>query len=268
MPSFGDSTLKLQQGSTYEVARNGLATRIAILKGQMSGSIPYTQGDTDPDYPNTVLMQCRVEVVDAGCNEVKLTLTYQGYDDNFTNDEVRLDGQLDCGLSTEPIETHEDFLKFAGERGEDGRSANLGLNGAVYREVQVSGSTQYEFDFFTHSIENDGSTVLNRFSGVKSFYFPTQTYTQTRIDLDWPSADDLSYLGKILDSQWLDSNVPMLPTGMSWLYSGVRSQNIGNVYFVNQRTAITSGPRGWVPQIYQRNYAGSWTDQSPPPYGT
>jgi len=245
MSSFGSqSSLLLQPGSVYKVARNGLATFDAVFEGPFSGTIPFSQGETSTIWSNTVLLEVVVKITGKGCDRVEFHCHYEGYDASFSDDAIRLDGSLEVSMSQEPIETHPRFLSFAGGRGEEGRPANQGKNGALYREA---GEGQYEFDFFLHTLDDE---ELNPFSGIKSYLFPNEVYTQTRIDTTWPSVGELAYLGKILDSLWLDENVPELPTVQNWLYSGVRVRNIGNVYFEAQRTAMASGPRGWQSTIY------------------
>jgi hypothetical protein len=65
-----------------------------------------------------------------------------------------------------------------------------------------------------------------------------------------PDDDEFKLLGKIIDSAYLDEQIPSLSGDRNWLYTGIRIRSIGNVYFETVRTAALSGPRKWVSAIY------------------
>lgn len=247
----------------YRCSRIGLATVDRTIYASASDISSFTQGESAPSpftFCKLMEMGVRVGVGDGQCDSVFIDLHYEGFDQTFTDDQIRIEGQLEVTMSQEPIETHPDFLKFAGYRGEEDRPSNLGRNGAVYEETADG---QYRFAYFlAHLPDEDSPDKLNRFAGVSSWLYPQQTYVQTRMDNAWPSETELESLGKILESGWLDDNVPLLPQSVNWMYAGVTVRNIANIYFESRRTATASGPRGWIEQMYRQNYGGSWTDQS------
>lgn len=251
-----------QAGAVYKCSRIGLATFDRTIRTDLSGITSYTQGDSAPaPFSHCKLMEMGVRTAGEGeCEAVYLDLHYEGFDSTFTDSEIRIEGQLEVSLSQEPIETHPDFLNFAGYRGDEDRPANLGRNGAVYEETTDG---QFRFAYFLAQLPGDDDTPkLNRFAGVQSWLYPQQTYVQTRMDTEWPPENELASLGKILDSGWLDNNVPLLPQSVNWMYSGITVRNIANIYFESRRTATASGPRGWIEQMYRQNYGGNWEDQS------
>jgi hypothetical protein len=253
-----------QPGMTYKCTRIGYATLTRIIYDNLANVSSYNQGESAPaPFSHCVLTEIQgiTTLGNGDCNSVAVQLLYEGFDSSFTDNEIRIEGQLEVTMSQEDIQTHPDFLNFAGYRGEDSRPANLGRNGAYYEEAQAG---QWKFAYFLAQVPGDESDPpkLNRFAGVSSWLYPQETYVQTRMDTDWPSENELEQLGKILESSWLEGNVPLLPAALNWLYSGVSVQNIANLYYMVRRTATASGPRGWIPQMYQLNYGGNWEDQS------
>lgn len=264
MAIFGISGQIPQPGATYKTTRIGLATFDWVKRGNISDINSYTQGESAPaPFSHCVLMEigATVQLGDGECDSVLIMLHYEGFDSGFTDSEIRIEGQLTVTMTQEPIETHPNFLDFAGYRGEDGRPANLGRNGAVYEEATEG---QWRFSYFLATIPQEGGETpkLNRFAGVSSWLYPQETYVQTRMDTSWPSHNELEGLGKILESGWLDNNVPLLPQSVNWMYTGVESTNIANRYWINRRTATASGPRGYIRQMYELDYGGDWENQS------
>jgi hypothetical protein len=264
MPAFGTTGTIPQPGATYKCTRIGLATFDEVVYGSVSDISSYSQGQTAPaPFAHCILMEIgiTVQVGNGECDSVLLQLHYEGFDSSFTDNEIRIEGQLTASLTQEPIETHPDFLNFAGYRGEEDRPANLGRNGAVYEEATDG---QFRFSYFLAQLPTEGAGIpkLNRFAGVSSWLYPQETYVQTRMDTDWPDENELELLGKILVSDWLDNNVPLLPQAVNWMYTGIEVTNIGNQYYPSRRTATASGPRGYIPQMYELNYGGDWEDQT------
>lgn len=76
---------------------------------------------------------------------------------------------------------------------------------------------------------------------------PQETATANSVDYDYPSADEIDSIGLVVDPA---IPLPVLSGNRSWLNTGIRVQNIANVYYRTQRTLMLSGPRNWVPEIY------------------
>lgn len=263
MPAFGTSGQIPQPGANYKCSRIGLATLDVVIRGDVSDIGSFSQGQSaDAPFNHCVLTEIGMIVNpgDGECGAILFQLHYEGFDNSFTDNEIRIEGQLTASLTQEPIETHPDFLNFAGYRGEEDRPANLGRNGAVYEETTDG---QWRFAYFLAQLPTEGSgpPELNRFAGVSSWLYPQETYVQTRMDTDWPSDNELALLGKILVSDWLDNNVPLLPNSVNWMYTGVEVTNIANLHYIARRTATSSGPRGYIPQMYELNYGGDWEAQ-------
>jgi len=240
MAHFGDFGLKKQPGAVYAVQKNGLATYDKTMRGRVTEAMSFRQGDTPDEHPNTVLLSMSFTETGDDCDILEAKLHYEGYDDSLTIERVREDSSLDITSSSEPIETHPDFINFAGY-------LNNVVNAAKFR---IDGS----FDFFMHDVPAPGGgdgKVLNKFAGVQSYLYPRQTFTTNKIEESWPSQNEMNVLGKIVElSEYVSTNPPKAPTGSNWLYSGSRIRNIGNTYFETQRVFALSGPRGWIRQIY------------------
>lgn len=241
MAFFGSTSYVRQPGWKYQVAQDGIATYDVTYKG--TGSLFILQGSYSEDYSNCILMSFSISSED--CQNL-ITLHYEGYDAAQTSSQVRETSTMDITASQEPIETHPDFLDFAGvptkSINDDGEAIYKGDHGAMFNP---DGS----FKFFIHNWPDD--THLNEFAGIQSYLFPREVFTVNRVESNWPSSSEMALLGHIISPSALTSNTPpSTPSGLNWLYSGIRVENIGNVYFRTQRTCMLSGPRGWNTTIY------------------
>lgn len=131
--------------------------------------------------------------------------------------------EIDTSTSQEPIETHPNFLTFAG-------NAGAPLNGAI-------------FDESDGSFLKFGNSAPNEWRGVTSYMMPVVTARKTYISTQ-PPTDIASLVGKRQD--------PPFTTGVSvgnWLVATVSSDQRGKVYVVRVEWRH-SGPKGWSTPLY------------------
>ena len=223
-------------GARYAFERNGLATYDVKYKVSSGSDTLLQQGDTAEDYSNVVLVSGAIIHTGDDCDTIELELHYEGKDTSHTDPLYTADITLDIASSQEPIDSHPNFLNFAG-------TPESPLNGAKFDP----GDGRFLF-FQAEDPESPGD--LNTYAGVRSYNQPIQVVSQSRIDDAWPGDDEFNLLGKIIDSAYLDEQIPSLSGNRNWLYTGIRIRSIGNVYFETVRTAALSGPRRWVPAIY------------------
>lgn len=236
MALFGTSGAVKLPGARYTFERNGLATYDVKYKVASGSSAILQQGQEAEDYSNVVLVSGSIIHTGDDCDTVELELHYEGKDTSHTDPLFTSDLTLDIASSQEPIDSHPNFLNFAG-------TPDSPLNGAKYDP------NDGRFLFF-QAEDPATSGKLNTYAGVRSYNEPIQVVSQSRIDTEWPDEDEFSLLGKIIESDYLDSQIPSLSGDRNWIYTGIRIRSIGNVYFEVTRTAALSGRRKWIDAIY------------------
>lgn len=235
MPSFGASGLTKLPGAVYSVDLVGFATYDVSYSGIVTGSIPFVQGDPADDFPNVVLMSLKMTNTGEQCDHTRVELHYEGKDTFFTTPETSLDISVDFTTSQEPIESHPDFSKTIGG------TPKVPLNGAFFD------STTGEFLGFPVVNPDDAGQSPSFFAGVKSYLMPQETFTYNSVETEYPSSEVIGSIGKIFEPP---VPLPVLPGMRNWLNTGIRIQNIANVYFRQQLTGMASGPRGWLDEVY------------------
>lgn len=228
MAIFGFNGVIRQPGAKYQVKRNGLAVFTETYF--TDGTFVASQGTYAPFYPNTILTEITVTHTGNGCSELQLDLKYEGKDSRFTTTQVSADVTLEYQTSLEPIDSHIDFVEFAGTPTDP-------QNGAVF-DPDTGG-----FRFFAPVIDGE----LNPFAGISSYYMPIATLRSNVIESNWPSSTELNNIGKISSPS---GSAPNLGGNRNWLLSGIVVRNIGNIYYETQRIYAGSGPRGWNEDIY------------------
>jgi len=237
MGLFGDTGLIKQPGARYAFERNGLATYDVSYRMSSGDTAILEQGNESEDYSNVVLVSGSItHTGEAGCNDVRIDLHYEGKDTDHTKPEFTDDLNVDITCSAEPIDTHPRFNEFAGSPSEP-------LNGARFDPKDG------RFLFF-QSEYPAGSGKLNPFAGIRSYYVPIQVISQTRIEQEWPDENIVSQLGQIIQSDYLSNTIPSLSGERNLLFTGMKIRSIGNVYFEVTKTAALSGPRLWKEEIY------------------
>ena len=237
MSTFGTTATFRLPGAKYTIERTGLASYDVAYKDAYGIDALLEQGSRSADYPNVVLVSGSIiHTGEAGCDDIRLELHYEGKDTQRTDPAFTSDLSLDITCSTEPIDTHPNFLEFAGTRTDP-------KNGAKFDPRDG------RFLFFQAEWPED-SGKLNPLAGVRSYNVPVMVASQTRIDTEWPDSNEIALVGKIIESRTLDANIPGLSNERNWLFTGMRIRSIGNVYYEVTRTAALSGPRKWVEEIY------------------
>lgn len=235
MSVFGTAGLTKMPGDKYKVAQNGFATYDVSYKGIVVGTIPFLQGDVSEDYPNTVLME--LEIIGSGdqCNDLIVNLHYEGKDETSTVTGVSDNIQVDFTTSQDPIESNPDFCSSIGG------TPSAPLHGAYFD------ATTGQFLGFPVEDPDEPGVLPSRFAGIRSYLVPQETAVSDSIQFDYPSAEEIATVGRVVTPSIF---LPTLPGNRNWLNTGIRIRNIGNVYFQRQDTFQSSGPRGWVPEIY------------------
>jgi len=236
MPLFGETGLIRQPGARYAFERNGLASYDVAYRMSSGDAAILEQGNPADDYANVVLVSgAIIHTGEAGCEDIRIELHYEGKDTAHTKSEFTDDLTLDITCSVEPIDSHPNWIKIGGTR-------TAPENGAVY-------SQDGRFAGFRPEYPADSGEV-NPFAGVRSYNCPIMVASQTRIQEEWPTDDEFALLGKIIESATLSQNIPSLSGERNWLYTGIRIRSIGNVYYEVSRSAALSGPRKWIDEIY------------------
>jgi hypothetical protein len=168
----------------------------------------------------------KIRFTGKSCNHARVELHYEGKDDYISNEITSQNVSLDFTTSQEPIESHPDFTSTLG-----GTPA-APLNGAIFD------ATTGEFL---------GFDSLSQFAGVRSYLMPQEFYTFSKVETDYPSPSDIEDIGHIVNPT---IPLPTIPTGKNWLSTGIRVQNIANVYYRAQYLGMLSGARAWNNLIY------------------
>jgi len=235
MASFGVSGLTKEPGGIYKVDLSGFATYDKTYSGVLVGTIPFIQGEAAEEWPSVVLMTISVTETGTQCDHLKIDLHYEGKDMDFGTAETALDLSIDFTTSQEPIESHPDFVTDIG-----GTPAEP-LHGAFFDQ------TTGEFLGFAVVDPDEPEQLPSRFAGLRSYLMPQETFTSSTVETAYPDTTEIANIGQVFDP---DLPLPTLPGERSWLNTGIRVQNIANVYFRTQKTGMLSGPRNWVPEIY------------------
>lgn len=234
MPAFGLNGLTELPGAVFAVDLVGFATYDVSYSGIATGSIPFVQGDVADDFPNVVLMTIKLTNTGEQCDHTRIDLHYEGKDTFFTTPETSLDLSIDFTTSQEPVESHIDFVSKIG-----GTPTNP-LNGAIY-------DTTGEFLGFPVINPDDPDVTPSRFAGLRSYLMPQETFTANSVEFDYPTSEEIGAIGRVFIPI---VPLPELPGERNWLSTGIRVQNIANVYYRTQRTGMLSGPRKWIPEVY------------------
>lgn len=237
MSAFGTSGLVKEPGAIYKVEQNSFATYDKSYSGVLVGAVPFLQGQVAEEYPDTVLLSMVITETGTQCDHVKISLHYEGKAREFVAPESVQDINVDFTTSQEPIESHPDFVTRIGGKPTDRK------HGANFD------ATTGEFTGFPVVDPDEPDKLPSRFAGIRSYLMPQETFTLSTVEDSYPSSDDIAEIGHIFIPS---IHLPALPGERNWLNTGIRVQNIANVYFKTQLTGMLSGPRKWVPEIYQK----------------
>ena len=163
---------------------------------------------------------------------------------------------MNDNVSEDPIATHPDFLKIAGD-------AMKPINGANFRQPGINGAAMFNADrsainaavaracVFDH-FEIGNGMVMNEFAGIESYLVAGITWRKS-----WCRRKpiiDLSQVGKISVPHGPAPNLnnPLAPKAeqkRNWLLLGI-SQTQKGACFQCSMEWRASGPRGWIDAIY------------------
>jgi len=190
---------------------------------------------THPEYSHMYKIRATIERI-AG-NRAKVTIAFEGIQSgeiSYTNEPGNGDSRifsLEGSLSTEPIETHKDFDKFA-------TPAN-GVFPSKEKFERFDGGTK-------------ASTDPTYKKGLTSYLSPGLVYSENRVVAHGtiPSRfSNMDRLGKIDNPP--DSSVkPRLPSGMNWLLVSATVEQVGRGVRVS-RSWRSSRAQGWDPDLYK-----------------
>ena len=233
MSNFGQSGLTKETGAVYKVEQDSFATYDKSYSGVLEGALTFLQGDTAEEYPNVVLLSLSITETGVACGHLKIDLHYEGKDVVFTNPVTAQNISVDFTTSQEPIESHIDFTS------DIGGTPDAPLHGAYYD------ATTGEFLGFPVVDPDEPDASPSRFAGLRSYLMPQETFTANTVEYGYPS---IANVGETFVPPY---DLPEISGGSrGWLNTGIRVQNIANVYFRVQSTGMLSGPRGWIPEVY------------------
>jgi hypothetical protein len=145
---------------------------------------------------------------------------------------------LETAVDSEPIETHPDFITFAGKWNDE----NTWINGADFDK------TDGRFKGFRPMLDNGTANPKGR---VTSYLSPGVIYTRTRL----VPGVNVQTLGIRLnavgnrDTPPSSGILPAIASGRNWLYLGATVEQIGDGIRVVERWRL-SGRNGWDEDIY------------------
>lgn len=213
----GSSALHLQPGWTIDEDEHGLLTGECSWEGDFaySGSLP-----TGTLHPyDSRLTAYRRKLTRLATDKCRISLSFIG----VAADPTPMFIEHPAGSGQEPIETHPDFLEFAGTPGSP-------LNGAVFD------SETGEFIGFT-DLEND-------LAGTRSYIVPSVLVTLTFYTHFVPSLNRVARL-----YNWGIPDLIRPPNVANFLLIGMPYRRIGNLFQVSHQL-LGSGPNGWNRRIY------------------
>jgi hypothetical protein len=213
----GVRTSALQPDSQVSIDRDGLMSGTATFDGdqlQVLSTTPTIGVSTHPKDPRLVCESIATTYKRLG--KASVTANYIGLASDPTTPRVEFAG----GSGQEPIETHPDFVRFAG-------TASEPKNGA-----QFDGETGEFLGFFNGD-----------FQGVTAYVVPSIIVNVTYYTSIIPN---IKSIGRIV------SNLPNFqrpPNVRNYLLIAMPYRQIANVYAVTEQY-LGSGEKGWNRQIY------------------
>jgi len=235
MSNFGLAGLTKEPGGVYKVEQSSFATYDKSYSGVLVGAVPFMQGDIAEEYPATVLLSMTITETGIACDHIKIDLHYEGKATMFVSPDTVQDISVDFTTSQEPVESHPDFTT------DIGGTPTTPLHGAFFD------ATTGEFLGFPVVDPDELTATPSRFAGVRSYLMPQETFASNTVEYDYPTSAEIASIGRVFDP---NLPLPVLPGERVWLNTGVRVQNIANVYFKTQKTGMLSGPRKWIKEIY------------------
>jgi hypothetical protein len=212
----GSALLTIQKDWTVTEDENYLLTGDLVYEGDWAyrASIP-ANGSLHP-YDSRLTCYGRT-IQRLGLDKVRGTLKYIG----IVNDPTPFIIEHPGGNSEQPIETHENFVDFAG-------TPSAPLNGAKF-DAETG-----EFAGFTD--------VTNSLKGVKVYIVPSVMVSTTHYTHYIPTLSNSARITAF-------PPIPAPPNCRNFLLIGQPYRQIGNLYQVTNQY-LGSGPDGWSTRIY------------------
>ncbi len=223
---WGNTTSPIKQsGSTLAVSKTGVATLTEQYRGPYALILSTAPNiyDPHPTYNNLLLSEKSAvrEEGDIGLSNLK----YEGPDPAKGDQLPDPVYELIRGNSSEPIDTHPDFVStLGGKRGSE-------LNLAVFNDDKT--------------FKNFQPDATNNLGGVQSYLAASMTFKKTYVDYSPPSS--ITDIPKVEDPE--DGPFPALTPPMNWMLMNVSWTRKGGLYEI-QKDWMASGKRGWNPLIY------------------
>lgn len=206
--SWGVASSTLYYSANYDLA-----------PGLVSGLLVH------PQFPWLIMKKAVIRREEA--NLAKISVAYEGIPPATDDRKYSMKGVTE----TSPIESHKNFIKFAG-------TPTSPAPGAVFDQDGR----------FKGFIATTSGSTPNPKAGIKSYLSPSISYQEVRtcgsgVNIEGMAAN----LGKIDTPP--TSNVYVTVTGRNWLLAAIDGEQIGLGVKVTRNWRL-SGPRGWDQDIY------------------
>jgi hypothetical protein len=207
----------LQADSSISIDQDGLITGSASIDGDRAsviGSQPTIGQTRHPKDTRAVCTDFKLTYSKGG--KAKIDANYFGIISDPTPIRIEFPG----GSGQDPIETHPNFLQFAG-------TPQAPLNGAIFDD-------------------EDGRFLgfgEGEFAGVTSYIIPNVIVNVSYYTYRLPNVDGVGKIAREV--------LPFTrPKGVrNWLLIGMPYRQIGSFFYVTQQL-LGSGPGGWNNRIY------------------
>lgn len=225
----GDTNNPIKQtGSNLSVSKTGIATLTEQYRGPYNlilSSAPVIYS-AHPTYTNLKLSEKSVvrEEGDIGLSSLK----YEGPDPANGDQLPDPVYELIRGNSSEPIDTHPDFVST--------------LGGTKASPLPATGPAQFDSDGIFKNFPPNADNFLG---GVQSYLAASMTFKKTYVDYSPPSS--ITAIPKVEDPE--DGPFPALTSPMNWMLMNVSWTRKGGLYEI-QKDWLASGKRGWNALIY------------------
>jgi hypothetical protein len=228
--AFGKQELILEHAGEILVDRNGLWT------GSCRFSLPKERFDLLPavsaPHPYAAFLAVEKLRLIFGAGLWRVVADYAGMDAAYDISESQY--ELSPGTGNEPIETHPDFITFAGTP-----SSPNGINRPLFRDP-VTG----EISTDDANAEFDRFALDSPMAGVSSYIAQNNTvYSRSWTQRSQPSEGGISIV------QNPPGPAPNYGGDYNWLEMPVAYARRAGVYSCTQRW-LCSGPKGWNNDLY------------------
>jgi hypothetical protein len=225
--------LVLSASGQLNTDRFGLSA--ATAKWWYVGDEPESKVGIFSKHPRWEFLECDRRTITRNDDATwTIEATYFGVDPGNEPEKIY---QLSGSLSSEPIQTHPFFPKFA---------APGYTSGSIFE-------TDGSFKEFVKMPLGSAATVdatNPAWIGVRDYLAPGVTWTETEVTKTKPTGTDLDALGYIDDAP---PGEPPTPTDRDWLMTDFSYEQKGKTYVIRREWRL-SGPNGWNKTIYTKEF--------------